>query len=390
VLLVSGVVAWWPLATPTPGQDTPGPDLAPLFLGGRALWHGLDPTAKQVHWEMWQRYGSGMRPGQFFMPYPTTGAFLAMPLSYRSWADLLVPVWAASAGALALAGLGAGGCATRRGLRSGATVAAAGLGLLTLASLDVNRHALELGQANPLVVLITVAAGLLLARGRDLPAGTLVALGVALKFFPGLLLIPILAFRRWRALAAAVVTGLVLAALTVRVCPDWSPLGDLARAWEQATIGQATEHPPLGGLWRFRGLGGGLVTVAACGWLGWRRQDEEARTAAVTLALALGALEAGGMSPPHEVLLVAPALVLLVAPLARGWTLLTGATAAATAALVLSPLDHYPQANRFSQDHALVLILILFSMATAWTLWLGGARPTDPQEPSSHPNSTAR
>lgn len=370
VVLAAGLSLWWPLLTPTPGQDTPGPDLAPLYLGARALWDGADPTAKAVQRAMWDRFGSGMRPGQFFMPYPTTAAVLSMPLAYRPWAALFTPLWAASAGALALAGVAAGALASRGGLRSGAAVAAAGLGLVAVASLDVGRHALELGQINPLVVLLTTAAAVLLARGRDVPAGALVAVGVALKFFPVLLVLPMLAFRRWRALAAAAVVGLAIAGLTLAVWPSWSPLGDLARAWEQATIGQATEHPPLGGLWRYRGVGGGLVAVGLTGWLALRRTDSEARTAAIGLALALGALEAGGMSPPHEVLLVAPALVLLVAPLARGWTPTAAALAGAAALAPLSPLDHYPQADRFSQDHALVLILLLFGVAAARTALL--------------------
>ena len=80
-----GLLAALPLFSASPGQSSPGPDLAPLYLGARALWLDLDPVDRGVQAAMWRRYGSGLRPGAFFMPYPVSAAVLAMPLCYRSW-----------------------------------------------------------------------------------------------------------------------------------------------------------------------------------------------------------------------------------------------------------------------------------------------------------------
>jgi hypothetical protein len=364
------VAAAWvavPLFSVSPGHVAPGPDLAPLYLGARALWDGLEPTDPAVQRAIWQNVGSGIHPSVFFMPYPVTAALLSMPLCYLGWAELLTPLWVGSAICLVAGGLSAALWA--REFKSGAAALAGACGVVAVCGLDVCRHSLELGQVNPLVVGGLLLAAAFLVRGWDVPAGILIGLGVALKFLPGVLLLPALVLWRWKVLVAAAAAFAVVVVATFGVHPDWRPGLDLARAFEQATIGQASEHPPFGGLWKLRGILAGVVVVGLSVWIGLKRRDRVACGAVVTLALAWAAVETGGMLPPHEVLLIAPALVALVASVAlHDWR--WGAGSVAVVALVLSPLDHYPQQDMFSQDHALVLLGLLFAGAVAQGIWV--------------------
>lgn len=63
---------------------------------------------------------------------------------------------------------------------------------------------LQLGQVNPIVMALALGGALAYFRGRDLLAGTLVALGASIKFTPALFLVLFVAQRRWWA-----VTGLL-------------------------------------------------------------------------------------------------------------------------------------------------------------------------------------
>ena len=69
--------------------------------------------------------------------------------------------------------------------------------------------ALLRGQVGPLLLGILGVAAACLARRRDLSAGLLVALATAIKLTPGLVLVGLLAARRWRALGAGA-TGLLV------------------------------------------------------------------------------------------------------------------------------------------------------------------------------------
>lgn len=368
---VVGLAELLPLEDSTPALSAPRPDLAPLYLGGWALWHGLDPTSPAVHAAEWARVGAGTPPGAWFMPYPASAALLAMPLCYVGWQALAEPMWVASVTTLALgavcAGLGRPG-----GLRE--RLAGAGLALMAVMGLEVTPHALNIGQINPIVVGLVLAAAAALARGWERGGGLLLALGAALKLFPGVLLLPLLLARRWRALAWAAGGGGLLALATWSQWAGWSPLADLGRAWEQVTVGQAHVHPPLGGYWHLRGAVAGALSAALGLWLVRRRRDARAVDALLGLALALGAVEAGGLSPPHEVLLVAPALAWLAGSAApdgarpRALALALGA-----ALLSWSPLDHYPAGpqGRMSQDHAMGLIVVVWALAAARVLAAG-------------------
>lgn len=345
----------------------------PLYLGAHALWQGLDPTDPLVHEALWQEVGRGRRPGEFFNPYPATAATLAMPLAYIPLDRLRPILWHASLVSLALGG----GVVVLLGRfragpgRASAAVAAAGLAVVALTGLEVVPHAFSLGQVNPVVVGLMMVAAVLLARGWGVPAGLFIGLGICLKLLPALLLLPVVLFRRWGALVSTALTVAVVAAITLYWFPGWSLSADLGRALEQAIIGQAVEDPPLWGLWPLRGLVAGVLVLGVAGWLVRRGASRRTLLASVGLTVALGAIQTGGMSPPHEVMLAAPAIAMLAAWLAlEGWRPWTVSLAAIAVGVVHSPLDHYPATLRYSQDHALPLIIGLLVLSCALAPWV--------------------
>lgn len=352
-------------------EGPPGPDVAPLYLGGWALHGGLDPADREVQEQMWARHGSGRPPGQLFMPYPTTAAMMAMPMAWRRWEALGAPFWGAMRGALVVAGLLLLGLGSRAASAS-AAVMAAGAGLLALAGLAVVPHCLKIGQVNPLIVLLTVGAAVLYIRGMRGLAGAVIGLGAGLKFFPILLAGVALPQRNWRMWAGLGLVGGILALITFSLLPSWSPLGDLSRMVEQVTVAQATAHPPFGGWWARRGI---LALPLALGLLAlvWWRVPEgvDARHAAVLVVLAWGGLTAGGLSPPHEILLLSPALLLGI-----GWLALEGwrfAPFLAAGLLTLAPysvLDRYPLEDFHSQVHGIWLIALTWGVAVSRVLLL--------------------
>jgi alpha-1,2-mannosyltransferase len=74
--------------------------------------------------------------------------------------------------------------------------------LVFLHQFEPMRSAAELGQTTPLVFLAIVGAFVLDARDRQVGAGLALAFATALKLTPGLLIVPLLLGRRWRALGA--------------------------------------------------------------------------------------------------------------------------------------------------------------------------------------------
>ena len=88
--------------------------------------------------------------------------------------------------------------------------------LVFLHQFEPMRAAAELGQTTPLVLLAIAGAFVLDARDRQIGAGVALAFATALKLTPGLLIVPLIIARRWRALvafgaatAAMLVVGLI-------------------------------------------------------------------------------------------------------------------------------------------------------------------------------------
>lgn len=70
------------------------------------------------------------------------------------------------------------------------------------------------GQVQLQIALLLTGAWLCLRRGREYTAGALIGVAIAVKLYPLLLFAPLLAARRWRAVALALATALGITALS--------------------------------------------------------------------------------------------------------------------------------------------------------------------------------
>lgn len=352
--------AW--LATPSPDMDTPGPDLVPLWLGAHALRRGMPPEDPTLLPRLWSELGAGVFRGTFWNPYPATASLVAMPITLLSWPALYPVHWIGSAAALLLCGVGAlaGPATSRASAALGVAVAVA-----SVVQLEVARHTLALGQVNAVVVLLTTVAAVALARGGDRVAGALFAVGLALKGFPALLLAAALPLRRWRAVAAWAVGSLAIGAATWSLHPRWRPWLDVSRALDQVSHGdprlRALDSVPY---WSWRMLPVAILGVPLLVALARRRDEPRARAAVIGLVLAAMGAAFAGVAPPHEMLLLVPALVFAIGwPVSDGWAGPAGVGAAVLLALSMSPLDRYPTHQMSSRDHAAPLIVAVFLVA---------------------------
>lgn len=88
----------------------------------------------------------------------------------------------------------------------------AGVGALAL---PVVQKDLSLGHINGTMLLLLAGAWAMLRRERDTAAGVLIGVAAAVKLYPALLVLPLLAARRWRAAAATASTSALLAVVSV-------------------------------------------------------------------------------------------------------------------------------------------------------------------------------
>jgi hypothetical protein len=276
-----------------------GVDLLPLWLGARALLAGLDPNDVAVQERMFREAGLAMRVGGFWSYYPPTAPVLFLPVAGVGF-KALVPVWRwIAVGLLVLTGwLGSGR------LRAGAWVAAA------LLQLRVAGVVLPSAQPGPLVTAWTAATLAALAARRDRLAGLCLGVGAAVKLVPLALLLPLLATRRWSAIAVATATLLVAMAIVLVMVPDWS-----ARAWATNLL-HFVDGPMLDpwlrqepawvlALWRARAWGPGLGTLLVCGLAARRRAAPQSLPA---LAVAWVGVIMAGSHHYHEALVLLPAV----------------------------------------------------------------------------------
>jgi hypothetical protein len=139
-------------------------------------------------------------------PYPpfVTRCFL--------WVNLLRPgaaalVWTA-AQVLILAGGAAAAWRTRRTLGLGEVPLSIVLAGVLYSAPAI--FALERGQCDALAIPFLISGSWLLARRSDAIAGGAFALAAWVKFYPGIVLLMLLSFRRWRAVAGFAAVGLAI------------------------------------------------------------------------------------------------------------------------------------------------------------------------------------
>jgi len=91
------------------------------------------------------------------------------------------------------------------------------IGALMAGFSSIGSISFQLGQVQIIVSFLLVFSLYLLSLGKDVSAGTVLALAAAIKLMPAMLAVLFIMERRWRALGAFVVAGALLAGLSVSV-----------------------------------------------------------------------------------------------------------------------------------------------------------------------------
>ena len=176
--------------------NAPVSDLISYFDGAQRLRSGLP---------LYQPDFSLLRDGAYQFIYPPLLAFLLLPLpTYQAawwcWATFSIICWLAAL-ALLLRELS-------DDIRLKVSVIWWPVLLAALINFPSVLSHLFWGQLQLLLLLILVGSWLYLRRERDVAAGVLLGLAIALKIFPALLIVPLLAQRRWRCVAMAAFTAI--------------------------------------------------------------------------------------------------------------------------------------------------------------------------------------
>ncbi len=302
-------------------------DALPLYLTTQVVAAGGDPTDPAALEAAYRAQGVQTHALMFSTLYPASVPALLQPLADRPWPDFLQAIRRLSLGGwvlgLALAGAGSAG--------PGRRILGAGIGaLFSVVGQPLMTAALGLGQVNLLVggLLGGVVGGL--AWGRPGLAAACAVAGAAIKLVPGLAIWPLVAGRRWSALAVGVGIGALICGVTflavdsatavggvlrtVRfqgtVAPGWAAIEIYPRAVHMLAAG--ARHGPLGWLTL-------VATGVACASA--PRPVVLAGAAAAGMAW-LGA-DAAGVGVYYALLATPAAVWLLVSPLSAGrprWT----------------------------------------------------------------------
>jgi alpha-1,2-mannosyltransferase len=203
------------------------------------------------------------------------------------------------------------------------------------------RHQVALGQFNCLLAfLITVTWGAD-RRGYWWLAGTAVGIAMAIKLFPGFLLVYFLTTRQWRALATAVavfllVNGVALALFGVETFETYvrevipAVSGDYATQWnnisapafwlrlfDPAAVSRVIPvvHSPLVG--KLLSHAAQLVIVGCVAWVSWRAQSSAGRDRAFAAAV-VGMLLVSPLTWPHALTMLVVPVAVLIADRPRG------------------------------------------------------------------------
>jgi hypothetical protein len=208
-----GVRAWLVAARQTPGAvvETESrewdDDLLQDYVSARALREGIDPyegTGKLTR----RTFGPGSSgyqwiPDEQINPHPPAFILVTVPLSFLDYRTARL-VWLFAMALLASSVLF--WLARTLGASRGAALSL-GIGALFL---PISQADLWFGQSNALILSLVIASWLSLRKGRDRIAGATLGVAIALRFFPALLLLPLVRMRRWRSLGwAAGAVGVV-------------------------------------------------------------------------------------------------------------------------------------------------------------------------------------
>jgi hypothetical protein len=268
--------------------DAPVSDLLSYFDGAQRLRAGLP---------LYRPDFDLLRDGAYQFIYPPLLAFLLLPMptyqiAWWGWAAFSIICWLVALWLLLRELSG--------DIRQKVGVVWLPVLLAALINFPPVLAHLFWGQLQLLLLLILVGSWLCLGRDRDVAAGVLLGLAIALKIFPVLLLVPLVAQRRWRCIAAAALTALgalLLSFAAVGWDQGWyyltTVLPDVNRALGQYSPGNNSISSMLR-----NAIGDGSVTnglslviraaiVCAVALGAWRLRDDAARACALGATMLL-------------------------------------------------------------------------------------------------------
>ncbi|WP_433460495.1 glycosyltransferase 87 family protein [Micromonospora sp. CA-248212] len=194
--------------------------------------------------------------------------------------------------------------------------------VLLVLAVEITRETITLGQINMLLVVLILADLLFAVPQARRWAGVGIGLATALKLFPGIFIVYLVATRRWRAAAVASVTAAAATLLAAAVAPGDSWRFWTQELWDTDRVGRTDyvgNQSVFGLLSRFtapekpdRLLW--LVIVAAVAGYGLWRAARAARAGHALTGLTLTGLVGALISPitwTHHIYWFVPAVVLL-------------------------------------------------------------------------------
>ncbi|MEU0550755.1 glycosyltransferase 87 family protein [Micromonospora sp. NPDC005979] len=194
--------------------------------------------------------------------------------------------------------------------------------VLLVLAVEITRETITLGQINMLLVVLILADLLFAVPQARRWAGVGIGLATALKLFPGIFIVYLVATRRWRAAVVASVTAAAATLLAAAVAPGDSWRFWTQELWDTDRVGRTDyvgNQSVFGLLSRFtapekpdRLLW--LVIVAAVAGYGLWRAARAARAGDALTGLTLTGLVGALISPitwTHHIYWFVPAVVLL-------------------------------------------------------------------------------
>lgn len=230
VLVAVMLYGWWPVWTAW--NTINSNDFKHMYLGMKALLDGISPYSFQAlhHQAALQGYRQISLNPYVYLPF--TGHALAFLAPFRL--DQAVVVW------FVLNHLFVAGCVwLLSGLWPRQRLAAVGGLILAFAVSFPLIRTLTAGQLNLALLLLILLARELLMRGRPRWAGGVLAFATLFKLMPGIFGLFLLLQRRWRAVGAAVVSGILLLAAST-LAAGWRTSLEFLPVLRQMGYGKST------------------------------------------------------------------------------------------------------------------------------------------------------
>lgn len=196
-----------------------------IYVRAMRWWVDGNPLYDYAQWDRVQ--------GELHFTYPPFSALLLRPFAYLDlrWSIAIFTVFSVAAIALATWWL-----IQRTSLRP--LWFAAGLAIPLALVIEPSRETISFGQINMVLVLLILADLLFAVPRHSRWAGVGIGLATALKLFPGIFIVYLLATRRWRAAVVASATAAAATLLAAAIFPRDSWRFWFTELWSTERVGR--------------------------------------------------------------------------------------------------------------------------------------------------------